>query len=126
MAPRERASFSTAGAPTTPNKPQPTEDGWVVTGTILGDFISIRKPYDWGEGDYTVRIAHDGSADDADGRWYGMWITDPEGDETHMGSLKFPMVNGSPPMINPRHDVYSSMLVISGWLRDQTPGNTGV
>ena len=93
---------------------QPTEDGWVVTGTILGDFISIRKPYDWGEGDYTVRIAHDGSADDADGRWYGMWITDPEGDETHMGSLKFPMVNGSPPMINPRHDVYSSMLVILG------------
>ena len=92
----------------------PTEDGWVVTGTILGDFISIRKPYDWGEGDYTVRIAHDGSADDADGRWYGMWITDSEGDETHMGSLKFPFVNGAAPRFNPRGDVYSSMFVLLG------------
>lgn len=92
---------------------RPTEDGWVVTGSILGDFISIRKPYDWGVGDYTVRIAQEGE-DDNDGRWYGMWITDPNGEETHMGSLKFPNDGEAAPRINPRHDVYSSLLVILG------------
>ena len=91
-----------------------TEDGWVVTGMILGDFISIRKPYDWGVGDYTVRIAHDETADDPDGRWYGMWITDSEDEETYMGSLKFPMVGGEPPKINPRGDLYQSMLALLG------------
>ena len=93
---------------------RPTEDGWVVTGSILGDFISIRKPYEWGAGDYTVRIAHDGTDDDTDGRWYGMWITDPVNEETYMGSLKFPLVGDEPPKIRPRGDVYSSMLVILG------------
>ena len=93
---------------------RPTEDGWVVTGTILGDFISIRKPYDWGVGDYTVRIAHDETADDPDGRWFGMWITDSEDEETYMGSLKFPMVGGEPPKINPRGDLYQSMLALLG------------
>ena len=93
---------------------RPTTDGWVVTGTILGDFISIRKPYDWGVGDYTVRIAHDGSTDDPDGRWFGMWITDSEGEETHMGSLKFPLVGGEPPKLDPRGDLYQSMLAVLG------------
>ncbi len=93
---------------------RPTTDGWVVTGTILGNFISIRKPYDWGVGDYTVRIAHDGSDNDADGRWFGMWITDPNGMETHMGSLKFPLVDGAAPKFNPRGDLYQSMLALLG------------
>ncbi len=93
---------------------RPTEDGWVVTGTILGDFISIRKPYDWGVGDYTVRIAHDGSENDADGRWFGMWITDPNDVETYMGSLKFPLDDGENPKFNPRGDLYQSMLAILG------------
>ena len=93
---------------------RPTSDGWVVTGSILGDFISIRKPYDWGEGDYTVRIAHDGSDDDDDGRWFGMWITDPNNVETYMGSLKFPLVDGAPPKFNPRGDLYQSMLALLG------------
>ena len=93
---------------------RPTTDGWVVTGTILGDFISIRKTYDWGVGDYTVRIAHDGTEDDTDGRWYGMWITDSDGVETHMGSLKFPLVDGAAPKFNPRGDLYQSMLALLG------------
>ena len=93
---------------------RPTDDGWVVSGTILGNFISIRKPYDWGAGDYTVRIAQNGEDDD-DGRWYGMWIRDKSTNvETYMGSLKFPMVNDSPPMIDPRQDLYWSMLVVLG------------
>ena len=94
---------------------RPTSDGWVVTGNILGNFISIRKPYEWGEGDYSVRIAHDGSADDPDGRWFGMWIRNKSTNvETHMGSLKFPLVNGEPPKFNPRGDLYQSMLAILG------------
>ena len=94
---------------------RPTSDGWVVTGNILGNFISIRKPYDWSVGDYTVRIAHDGSEDDPDGRWFGMWIRNKSTNvETHMGSLKFPLVNGEPPKFNPRGDLYQSMLAILG------------
>ena len=94
---------------------RPTADGWVVTGTILGDFISIRKPYDWGVGDYTVRIAHDGTSDDAGARWYGMWIRNKSTNvETYMGSLKFPFVDGAVPKFNPRGDLYQSMLALLG------------
>ncbi|MCY4559942.1 MAG: hypothetical protein OXF79_26995 [Chloroflexi bacterium] len=94
---------------------RPTDDGWVGIGRTFGDFISIRKAYDWGVGDYTVRMAHDGSVNDADGRWFGMWITDPNGVETYMGSLKFPFDNaGANPKFNPRGDLYHSMMGVLG------------
>ena len=58
-----------------------TGDGWTESGQLLGPFISIRRSFDWSQGNYSVRIAQDGADDNADanggvGRWYGMWITD--------------------------------------------------
>ena len=54
-----------------------------------GDFIGVRRGYDWTAGEYRLRLAPDG--DDADGEWFGLWITDlAAGDSTWGGSLRFP------------------------------------
>ena len=93
---------------------RPADDGWAVTGSTLGDFTGIRKPYDWSAGDYSVIFAQSWNHS-ADGVWYGLWIRDISSSmQTYVGSLKFPTVDGAPPMINPRRDGYSSSLVIQG------------
>ena len=54
-----------------------------------GDFIGVRRNYEWTTGKYTARIAFE-TADIA-GEWYGLWITDESSDvETWIGSLRFP------------------------------------
>ena len=89
-------------------------DGWVEAGNFGGPFISARRTYDWSQGNYSVRIAQDGD-DDADGRWFGLWITDKAtGVETHMGSLKFPMPDEGEPEIQARNDVFGSLIAIVG------------
>ena len=60
-----------------------------------GDFIGVRRPYDWSAGAYRARLARYDS--DAHGDWYGLWITDiGQGRTTFMGALRFPRVNGKP------------------------------
>ncbi len=69
-------------------------DGWTESAGHEGDFIGVRRSYDWGEGDYRIRIAPDGL--DSDGEWFGLWITDLDtSDTTWIGSLKFPLLNGT-------------------------------
>ena len=73
-------------------------DGWNKSAGHEGDFIGVRHPYDWGAGDYRVRIAPDGPVED-DGEWFSLWITDLSKDETTwIGSLKFPLQNGEAKM----------------------------
>ena len=85
-----------------------------------GDFISVRRTFDWGTGNYSVRIAQDGDDDDADdaggaGRWFGMWITDKSnGNETKMGSVKFPYSDGNAPTIRARDQGLGSLIAITG------------
>ena len=68
--------------------------GWIESAGHEGDFIGVRRSYDWGAGDYRVRLAPDGL--DSDGEWFGLWITDLTTDETTwIGSLKFPLLNGT-------------------------------
>ena len=68
-------------------------DGWTQSSGHEGDFIGVRRNYDWGAGDYRVRIADDGLEED--GEWFGLWITDLNADETTwIGSLKFPLADG--------------------------------
>ncbi len=89
-------------------------DGWVETGNFGGPFISARRTYDWNEDNYPVRVAQDGD-DDADGRWFGLWITDKStGVETHMGSLKFPLPDEGESEKLTRNDVYGSLMAILG------------
>ena len=68
------------------------EDGWHESAGYEGEFISVRRSYNWGTGDYRMRLAPDGLDDD--GEWYGLWFTDLSSDETvWAGSLKFPLVS---------------------------------
>ncbi len=70
-----------------------SEEGWTQSSGHEGDFIGVRRTYDWGVGEYRVSFAPDGA--DADGEWFGVWITDKATDETTwIGSLKFPYENG--------------------------------
>ena len=69
-------------------------DGWTQSSGHEGDFIGVRRNYDWGTGDYRVRIAPDDLEED--GEWFGLWITDLATDETTwIGSLKFPLTDGN-------------------------------
>ncbi len=69
------------------------EGGWTQSSGHEGDFIGVRRLYDWGAGDYRIRIAPDGL--DPDGEWFGLWITDLGTDvTTWIGSLKFPLLDG--------------------------------
>ncbi len=87
-------------------------DGWMQSSGHEGDFIGVRRSYDWTKGEYRVRIGQDG-ADDSVGRWFGVWITDISTDvETWIGSLRFPPTMGRPPMIGPR--CYNTVEVY-GW-----------
>ena len=64
------------------------EDGWSQSAGYEGDFVGVRKSYNWGAGDYRVRIAADGQDDN--GRWFGLWITDKATSETTWcGSIRF-------------------------------------
>ena len=68
-------------------------DGWYQSSGHEGDFVGVRKAYNWGAGDYRARIAADG--EDDEGRWFGLWITDKATGETAWcGSLRFPYENG--------------------------------
>ena len=67
-------------------------DGWTESSGHEGDFIGVRRTYDWGAGDYSIVIRPDGL--DADGEWFGLWITDlASGEITWIGSLKFPLAD---------------------------------
>ena len=56
-----------------------------------GDFIGVRRLYDWTAGEYRLPLGPDGA--DEDGEWFGLWITNLETDTTTwIGSLKFPYV----------------------------------
>ena len=70
------------------------DDGWSESSGHEGDFIGVRRNYDWGVGDYRMRLAGDGTEDD--GEWFSVWITDLDTDETTwVGALKFPLIGGT-------------------------------
>ena len=93
-----------------------TGDGWTRPGNFGGPFISVQRTYDWSKGSYSMRVAQDGD-DDADGRWFGLWITDmSSGVETKLGALKFPLIDGNPPTIHTRSQLnfFRSLIALTG------------
>ncbi|MCY3900415.1 MAG: SH3 domain-containing protein [Caldilineaceae bacterium] len=87
-----------------------SEKGWAQSSGHEGDFIGVRRAYDWGAGEYRVIIAADGA--DSDGEWFGVWITDKATYETTwIGSLKFPYENGRTAI---RQSVYTTMEIYGG------------
>ncbi len=71
--------------------------GWTQSSGHEGDFIGVRRAYDWTAGDYRARIAPEGA--DSGGEWFGVWLTDLSTDvATWVGSLRFPTIDGSAAM----------------------------
>ncbi|MYB76123.1 MAG: hypothetical protein F4X83_03310 [Chloroflexi bacterium] len=71
-----------------------------------GDFIGVRRLYDWGIGDYRARLAPEGLADEH-GRWFSLWVTDLATEvTTWVGSLRFPLVDRNAQITK---SVYSTM-----------------
>lgn len=65
------------------------EGGWAQSARYEGDFIGIRKNYEWGVGVYRLEIAYLDT--DNEGDWYGVWIFDLDnGAEDFLGSIRFP------------------------------------
>ena len=97
------------------------DDGWSQSSGHEGDFIGVRRSYDWGTGDYRMRLAPDGLDDD--GEWYGVWITDLSTDKTvWAGSLKFPLIGGTTAVKPPLYstlEIYGQPFIrpidIPGW-----------
>ena len=92
--------FSRWGTRDLANARYSDKDGWTQSSGHEGDFIGIRRSYEWGAGDYRVTLAPDGEPDE-DGVWMGLWITNVQTDvTTWVGSLKFPANDGHA-IINP-------------------------
>ena len=76
--------------------------GWAESSGHEGDFIGVRRFYDWGPGDYVVRLAPDGA--DQHGEWLGLWIAESStGTTTWIGSLRLPRVKGEARIAGPVH-----------------------
>ena len=81
------------------------DQGWSQSSGHEGDFIGVRRSYDWGAGDYRVRLAPTGESG-PEGLWYGLWIIDrSSGVETWVGSLRFPRA-GIAPRVYSTAEVY--------------------
>jgi len=86
--------FSRWGTRDLANARYSDEDGWTESSGHEGDFIGIRRSYEWGAGDYRVTLAPDGEPDE-DGVWMSLRITDLQTDvTTWVGSLEFPADDG--------------------------------
>ena len=75
----------------------PEENSWSQSAGYEGDFVGARIAYNWGAGEYRLRLAADdsGGTDDTEGKWFGVWITDMStGETTWGGSLRFPYQDG--------------------------------
>lgn len=63
--------------------------GWSQSAGYEGDFVGIRKNYEWTTHSYELRIAY--IETDEVGDWYGVWIVDlSNGEEDYLGSIRFP------------------------------------
>ncbi len=63
------------------------EDSWVEQGDYEGKFLSVRRAYDWGAGQHTLRLSAEET--DEEGRWFSLHVN-----ELWMGSLRIPLVDG--------------------------------
>ena len=90
----KRLIFSRWGTRDLDNVRLPEENSWSQSAGHEGEFVGTRVAYDWGAGDYNLRLAAE-NREDSEGRWFGVWITDKSsGETTWGGSLRFPYIDG--------------------------------
>ena len=64
------------------------QGGWGQSAGYEGDFIGVRKNYEWGLGTYSIELRKDSS--DVKGDWYGLWIRKlPASVNEYIGSIRF-------------------------------------
>lgn len=74
------------------------EGGWIEEAGYENDFVSIRYPYKWNQGTYTVHIYP--SEADKIGVWYDMMIYDHSKNYwMKIGGLRFPLDDGQIPFL---------------------------
>ena len=70
------------------------DGGWSESSGHEGDFVGVRRQYDWSAGDYRISLAPDGT--ESDGEWFSLRITDIATEmTTWIGALKFPYSYGT-------------------------------
>ncbi len=85
----ERAIFSRWGERDLAMAQPDPDEAWTTSSGDEGNFIGVRRQFDWEPGEYVARLAPDGEA--PHGEWYGLWITDVDTQvTTWIGSLWFP------------------------------------
>ena len=63
--------------------------GWSQTAGYEGNFVGIRKNYEWTTHGYQLKISY--TETDEEGDWYGVWIRDlNDSTEDFLGSVRFP------------------------------------
>lgn len=64
-------------------------DGWLEAASHEGDFVGVRRPFDWGPGKYIAQLTIVDS--DHVGDWFGFSVRNIQtSEETSVGSLRFP------------------------------------
>ncbi len=67
-----------------------TPDSWVEVGTYEGNFVGVRRLYNWTNHHYILRLTSLPEEDDEIGRWFHFTLVDTEtGEETYVGGLRF-------------------------------------
>lgn len=62
--------------------------GWGQSAGYEGDFIGVRKNYEWGPGTYSIELRKDSA--DSKGDWYSLWINKiPVVSKEYIGSIRF-------------------------------------
>lgn len=70
------------------------EGGWSQSAGYEGNFVGIRKHYEWTTHSYQLKVAYIETDDTGD--WYGVWMSDLDnGAEDFLGSIRFPKVEPS-------------------------------
>jgi len=70
------------------------EEGWSENDDYEGDFVGIRKLYDWSNHSYQFKLQYIESDDVGD--WYGVWINDlDESTQEFLGSIRFPITSSN-------------------------------
>lgn len=89
------------------------EDGWIEAGDYEGDFVSVRGQYLWNDGIYTMELRR-GEIDDK-GQWVEYWVSDSQGTETWIGSLRFPLTSTSKAQMHP--GCFTALEAYGDWLK---------
>jgi hypothetical protein len=68
---------------------RPSDGSWIHTGREGHDYISLRRFFDWGSGEYTADLI--ACEYDELGRWFSYSVSDrSSGSVTEVGSIRFP------------------------------------